>query len=101
MKKIVLLKVLIIEIYKLFIKEPLESILLYAISVNPNIALKFLNNLSKIKIETNGNDLIKLGIPTGEIYKEIFEYITGQKIKHPQITKEKELLLIKEKFLCS
>lgn len=88
-----------IEAYKLFSDIPLESILLYAITVDTQIALNYLKKLSKIKIETTGADLIELGFLQGKIFKEILNYITEQKIANPNLTKEQELQLVKEKFL--
>lgn len=87
------------EIYKLFNNKTLESIILYAISVEADIALRFLENLSKIKIETKGTDLEGLGIKQGKIYQEIFEYIVKAKIDNPELSKTKELDLVKARFL--
>lgn len=88
-----------LEIYKTFSGKPLESILLYALTENMNVALNYLENLSSIKIDTTGDDLIKLGISQGKVYKEIFDYILECKLKNPQISKEEELLFVKERFL--
>ena len=88
-----------IEIFKLFSGKPLESILLYALVVNEDVAINYLENLSKIKLETTGDDLIKIGIPQGKIYKEIFNYLIEEKIMDPQMNKERELYFVKEKFL--
>ena len=88
-----------LEIYKLFREKPLESILLYASSVDFNIANRYLDVLQNVQIETSGNDLKNIGIEPSKIYKEIFDYILEQKIINPKISKSEELLLIKEKFL--
>ena len=87
------------EIYKLFNNKTLESIILYAILVNEDIALRYLDNLSKIKIETKGADLEELGIKQGKIYQEIFDFLLKCKIENPQISKKDEIALIKERFL--
>jgi len=87
------------EIYKLFSNLPLESILLYAISVDKNIATRFLDFLSEIKLETSGEDLIKLGFKQGKIFKHIFEKTLEYKINNPYITKSDEIEFIKENFL--
>lgn len=87
------------EIYKLFQNCPLESILLYANFINFDLASNYLENLADIKIETTGKDLIKLGIPQGEIYKKIFDYIQNEKIKNRNLTLKEELELIRKNFL--
>jgi len=87
------------EIYKLFNNKTLESIILYAISVEEDIALRYLENLSKIKLETKGTDLEELGIKQGKIYQEIFDFLLKYKIEYPQISKKDEIILIKERFL--
>lgn len=87
------------EIYNLFNKAPLESILLYAITKDVNIAKKYLDNLYKIKISISGNDLKNLGIKQGKIYNEIFEFLLEQKVNNPSLTQDRELFLVKERFL--
>ena len=64
-----------LEIYKLFREKPLESILLYASSVDFNIANRYLDVLQNVQIETSGNDLKNIGIEPSKIYKEIFEFV--------------------------
>ena len=87
------------EIYKMFSSLPLESILLYSISVDDNIALHYLRELADLNVSVNGDDLANLGIKQGKIYKEIFDYLLRKKIENPQLTKEDEIILIKE-MLC-
>jgi poly(A) polymerase/tRNA nucleotidyltransferase (CCA-adding enzyme) len=89
-----------IETYNLFSKVPIESVLIYAISVNTAIVTNYLDNLANIKIDINGNDLIALGFKQGRIFNEIFEHIRAEKIKNPSLTKEDEIKIVKEKFLC-
>ena len=88
------------ETYKMFNKIPLESILLYCKFVNKEIGLNYLENLSKIKISVNGDDLIQLGLKQGEIFKEVFDFVLKYKIDNPHITKAEELNLIKEHYKC-
>ncbi|MBR2430620.1 CCA tRNA nucleotidyltransferase, partial [bacterium] len=57
-----------IEIYRLFNNLPLETIILYGMTIDDNIAIRYLDYLSKIRIEINGNDLRQLGIAQGKIY---------------------------------
>ena len=86
------------EIYKMFNDLPLESVLLYALKIDCKTAAHYLDNLRNIKIETCGNDLKKLQIPNGKVYKEIFDYLLTEKIKNPMLSKSEELELVKEKY---
>jgi len=88
-----------IEIYKAFNSIPLESVLLYALTEDLEIATKFLDNLSKINLEINGDDLLKLGIKQGKIYKEIFDYVLEKKFALPSASKSEEIAWVKEMFL--
>lgn len=85
-----------LEIYNLFKNIPLESIILYAISVSNNIAETYLEKLSNINIEIKGDDLIQLNIPQGKLYKEIFNFVTEEKIKNPSLNKFEEIELVKK-----
>lgn len=86
------------EIYKMFENIPLESILLYALSVDYNIACHYLDNLKSTRVKLNGEDLKKLGIPNGKIYKEIFNYLLEKRIKNQSLSKTDEINLVKEKY---
>ena len=88
-----------IEIYNLFVDKPLESVILYAISVNEEIALRYLEELFKIRLETTGTDLKELGIKQGKIYQEIFGFLIKAKIENPELSKNQEIDLIKMRFL--
>lgn len=88
-----------IEIYKLFKNIPLESVLLYSITIDYDIAMKYLSKLSKIKIEINGNDLKQIGIPQGKIYKEIFDSVLDEKIKDQTLSKADEIEFVKKHYL--
>ncbi len=83
------------ETYKLFNNLPLETVLLYALSIDYDIAINYLDRLKNIKIKTTGKDLKQLGIPNGKIYKEIFDFLLEEKIKNPQTD---EIKLVKEKY---
>ncbi len=87
------------DIYKLFKEIPLESAIIYASAVNYKIAKIYLEKLANISIETKGEDLLKLGIPQGKIYSEIFEYLIKEKIKNPNLNQYEELKLVKARFL--
>ena len=84
------------EAYKLFSSIPRESVMLFALKNNYKKGCEFLSK--NIKIEINGKDLAALGIPQGQIYREIFDYILRIKLSK-NLTKEEELNIVKEKFL--
>lgn len=86
------------DIYKLFKDIPLESIIIYASSVNYDIAKIYLEKLANIFIETKGDDLLKIGIPQGKLYSEIFDFLMKEKIKNPNLNKYEELELVKKEF---
>ena len=88
-----------LELFRIFSELSIETILLYAITVDREIAINYLEKFSKIKIETTGNDLQKLGIKQGKIYNEIFNFLTEQKLLNSSITKQDEFELIKKRFL--
>lgn len=82
------------EIYRTFENLATESILLYGIIKDMNSATRYLDNLCKIKIETTGNDLLKLGIEPSPKYQEIFDKILKAKLENPNMTKSDELKYI-------
>lgn len=86
------------EIYKMFKNKPLESILLYLLFINKDIAEKFLDVLSDIKILITGDDLMRLGIPQGKVYKEIFDALEEEKVSIPTMTYEDEIAFVKSKY---
>ena len=88
-----------LEIYKLFHNVPKESVMLYGIGVDFDIAYNYLKNLREVKILTTGDDLKRLGIPTGKIYKEVFDYLLAEKLKNKNLTLEDELNLVREKYV--
>ena len=88
------------EIYKAFKNIPIESVLLYGIRKNLKIAEYYLDNLSGINIEITGDDLVKLGIKPSFEYKIIFDEILKEKIKHPFMTKDDEIIYAKKIVRC-
>ena len=87
------------EIYKAFDNLAIESILLYGIMYDINIAKKYLDILQNIKISVNGDDLSSLGIKPSPKYQEIFDEILKAKLQNPNMTKEDELKIAKELIL--
>lgn len=88
-----------IEAYKTFKQIPIESVMLYTLADNFDIGYNYLKNLQYIKLEINGDDLLKLGIKQGKIFQEIFEFVLEEKINKNIKTKAEELQIVKEKFL--
>lgn len=86
------------ETYKLFNNIPLESLLIYAFSVNKEIILRYLGKLKNINLEITGCDLKALGIKEGVIYKEIFDFVMKEKINKQLLSKNEEIQLVKERF---
>lgn len=83
------------EIYRAFENAEPESILLYAILKDKDRACRYLDNLRNIKIQTNGEDLQKLGIKPSPEYKKIFDAILTAKLANPQMTGADEINIVK------
>lgn len=84
------------EIYKAFENARLETVLLYGILYNENIARHYLDDLKQIKISVTGNDLLDLGIKPSPRYQEIFDEILKCKLANPDMTKDEELEYLKK-----
>ena len=87
------------ELYKAFENAQVESVLLYGILKDEQGARHYLDDLRKIKISINGDDLQKLGINPSPKYQEIFDVILKQKLKNPHMTKEDEISIINHLFV--
>ena len=87
------------EIYKTFEKFSIETILLYAILKNKDIAEKYLDKLRHIKLQINGDDLVQLGLKPSKKFSEIFDYVLRKKIENPTLTKKDEIELAKQILL--
>lgn len=83
------------KIYKFFEGKVKESVLVYYIFANDDRAIKFLKELSKVKILINGNDLINLGFTPSSKFAEIFDEILSKKIKGEIKTKDEEIEVAK------
>ena len=81
------------DIVKAFKNCEIEAMLLYEITKKDGKALKYLDKLSEIKPEINGNDLKQIGLPPRDKYAKIFDYILQEKLKNPELTKMDELEL--------
>jgi hypothetical protein len=85
------------EIYKNFEGVNLESVIMFA-GVNYDAVVRYLDNLCKISVSINGEDLKALGINPGADYQKCFDYIIARKISDPNMTKTDEISLAKEFF---
>ena len=83
------------DIYKLFENVRVETVLLYAIMKNAEIAQHYLDNLKDIKISISGQDLQNMGIEPSKKYGECFDYVLKEKLKNPSIKHEAEINLAK------
>lgn len=86
------------EIYKAFSTQKIETLLILAVLGKQREVLRYLNNLQKIKLLINGNDLVNLGFKPSKKFSEAFDYVLKEKLKNPKMKKAEELELIK-KFL--
>ena len=83
------------DIYKLFENVRIETVLMYAIMKNAEIAQHYLDNLKDIKISISGQDLQKMGIEPSKKYGECFDYVLKEKLKNPNIIHQDEINLAK------
>lgn len=81
------------EIYKTFEKMALETIILYAVLKNYDTAVHYLDNLQKIKLSINGNDLQKIGFAPSQKFSAAFDAVLKQKLSNPNLTKNEELII--------
>lgn len=81
------------EVYKNCKKSDIKAIVLW-IAMGSQAGLKYLRELQHVKIECNGEDLIKLGLNGKEI-GEALDKILQAKLKVPNLTKDEELYIIK------
>ena len=86
------------EIYKLFESLKPESVLLYGIMVNVEIAERYLSKLKNINVNITGKDIKSLGILPSSKYNNCFEYILKEKLKNPKLSYKEELILAKKFF---
>ena len=86
------------EIYKFFDKCSKESILIYYLLTKRKEPLIYLEKLCDIKVELNGEDLIKFGIPKGKKIGIILDELLKQKLTGNLSTKADELKFVKSKI---
>lgn len=84
------------ELYKAFENVRVESVLLYGILHDEKGACHYLDDLRKIKISVTGKDLQELGIKPSPKYQEIFDEVLKLKLQNPSMTKEDEMMYLKD-----
>lgn len=88
-----------IEIYKKFKNKTEEALCLYEILNEDKDLQIYFDELKDIKVETTGEDLLKLGLMPSPKFNEILNSILEEKINKNIITKEEEIKFIKAKYL--
>ncbi len=91
------------EIHSMLNGMPLEACLyLMARTSRPSTKRSFslyFTQLRGIRLHVTGNDLIKLGIPTGRIYKKILDSLLEAALNGKVAGREEELRFIRKKFI--
>jgi len=87
------------DVYSMFTGLSLES--LYVISIMfddrvRDVVLAYINNLSQIKTEITGKDIVKLGIEPGPEIKRILQAVLKEKINGKIITYDDEINFAKK-----
>ncbi len=88
------------EIYKAFNPQETETLLIVALFGREKEVLHYLEDLKKIKLSINGNDLLKSGFVPSKDFGSAFDYVLQEKLKNPHLKKSEELELV-NKFLTS
>lgn len=81
------------DIYTNCKKSDIRAILLWIMTGN-NAGEKYLCELKDISLQITGNDLIKLGV-NGKQVGEILNHVLKLKLVNPQMTKEEQLVVVK------
>ena len=83
------------DTYKAFNLLLPETLALYAINIDEEKVRRFVDVLRHVKIEINGDDLVKLGLQPSPKFGEIFDEVLKAKLKNSAITKADELEVVK------
>lgn len=83
------------HIYKFFQKKSIESVLIYYLLTKRKEALIYLEKLSKIRVELNGEDLKNLGITDGKKIGEMLDKILKKKLTGTIVKKADEIKFVK------
>lgn len=85
-----------LSIYNLFQNKSSISTAAYYVLTKDNSVIKYLDNLSKIEIHINGNDLIQLGLIPSPYFNKLFKIILKEKLNGKLVTKEDEISYLKQ-----
>lgn len=86
------------EIYKAFYPQKLETLLILAVLGLEKQVSHYLDNLQRVKLHINGNDLLELGLTPSKTFSEVFDYVLKEKLRKPNfanLSKAEELNLVK------
>ncbi len=86
------------DIYKFFVKRTTESILVYYLLTQRKEALKYLENLSLIRVELNGDEIKAMGIENGREIGEILDELLKKKLNGTIVKKGDEIEFVKNKI---
>ena len=83
------------DIYKFFEKRTLESVLIYYLLTKRKEALIYIEKLSKIRVELNGEELKEMGLTDGKQIGEMLDKILRKKLNGNVINKADEINFVK------
>lgn len=83
------------NIYKFFEKKTLESVYIYYLLTKRKEALIYIEKLSKIRVELNGEELKELGIEEGKKIGEMIDLLLKKKLSGGIVTKADEINFVK------
>ena len=83
------------DIYKFFEKKSLESILIYYLLTKRKEPLIYLEKLSDIRVELNGEDLKRMGITEGKEIGRMLEKILKKKLAGSIVNEKDEIAFVK------
>lgn len=86
------------DIYKFFQKRCIESVLIYYLLTKRKEPLIYLEQLSKIKIELTGEDIIQMGISEGKEIGKVLDEILRNKLSGAIVKKSDEIDFVKSQF---
>lgn len=81
------------KIFKAFGAQKIESLLIYAIFKGEEKVSHYVNDLKKVKLLINGNDILSLGCFPSKGIGAVLERILREKLNSPNIKREDELKL--------
>lgn len=86
------------EIYKFFEKKSLESVIIYYLLTQRKEALVYLEKLSNIKVEINGDEIKALGVKDGKQIGKLLDKVLKRKLAGQIINKTDEINYVKTKI---